>query len=187
MKGILFGGIFHSVLALSFGFSSYSAMALDSKNFKKRPKVIYGQDDRMEAYQVSAPGLVTAMNATVAMIPTANLTLKENLFEISQSTLGESMELCKEEPFYNQPTAANCTGFLVGPDLVATAGHCVNEFNCSFQSFVFNYRMQDQNVPPTNLAQNDVYSCKEVVARGYSRNQDYALVRLDRTVVDREP
>ena len=146
MKRILLERFFHSVLGLSLGFSGHSAMALDSKNFKKRPKVIYGQDDRIEAYQVSAPGLVSAMNATVAMIPTANLTLKDNRFEISQASLGETMELCKEEPFYNQPAAANCTGFLVGPDLVATAGHCVNEFNCSFQSFVFNYRMQEQNV-----------------------------------------
>lgn len=52
----------------------------------------------------------------------------------SALTMGEEVEnsykktFCKDEPKYvNQPTIGVCSVFLIGPAMVATAGHCVSE------------------------------------------------------------
>lgn len=34
------------------------------------------------------------------------------------------LPLCSDEPFVGQPVASGCTAFLIGKDLMATAGHC---------------------------------------------------------------
>lgn len=153
----------------------------------KRPKVIYGNDDRLDSYQVSSPALLAVSSSTAAMIPISSLANKGSFYELPNNKFGEDYGLCKNEPFYTQPNAAMCSGFLVGPDLLATAGHCINDMDCSSNAFVFDYKMADAKTAPTTAANENVYFCKNVVARELTRQQDYALVRLDRAVVGRQP
>ena len=55
---------------------------------------------------------------------------------------GDALNLCKEERFREQPIGAFCSGFLVGPDLIVTAGHCIKNSNdLANTRFVFGYRM----------------------------------------------
>lgn len=163
------------------------SLAQASQQSYKRPKVIYGNDDRLDSYQVSSPSLLAVSSSTAAMIPVSSLKNKGSFYELPNNKFGEDYGLCKNEPFYTQPNAALCSGFLVGPDLLATAGHCVSEGECSSNAFVFDYKMADAKTAPTTAANDNVYFCKEVVARELTRQQDYALVRLDRPVVGRQP
>lgn len=162
-----------------------SFISLGAQAFDKRTKVVYGKDDRLDVYQVSDPELLAMADSTAAMIPKANLALNTstNVVSIAQSSFGADYGLCKDEPFYSQPNGAMCSGVLVGPDLLATAGHCVSDFDCSSQSFVFNYKMGGPGLNPAMASGDDVYNCKKVVARELTRNQDYALIQLDRPVV----
>jgi len=152
------------------------------------PKVIYGDDNRADIYQVSRADVREAADSTVALIPSRDLVRDANgAFRINASQYGKEMNLCTDEPFYDQPTAANCSGSLVGEDLIATAGHCVSNSDCSRYSFVFGFRMSNAGAAPTTVAADDVYNCKEIVAREYTGAQDYALVRLDRRVRGHRP
>lgn len=153
----------------------------------KRVKVVYGKDDRLDVYQVSDPTLLSLASSTAAMIPTDSLSFVNQLFNISAKVYGDEYGLCKDEPFYSQPNGAMCSGFLVGPDLLATAGHCISSSDCSLNAFVFNYNMTGPGKNPISASSDDVYTCKRVVARELTREQDYSLVQLDRPVVGRTP
>ena len=74
---------------------------------------------------------------------------------------------------------------LIGTDLVATAGHCIN--SCSGRRFVFDYEMNGANSVNSIVDANDVYSCRQIVARENSGTRDWAVVQLDRDVVGHQP
>ena len=146
------------------------------------PKVIYGEDNRRDVYVEERADIREIADSTAAMIPTSKLTANNSRVRIAVKNYGEEMGLCKDEPFYGQPTAANCSAFLVGDDLVATAGHCINKATCKDKSFVFGFKMHSSTVGTTDVAAEEVYNCKDVTAYGFTRNEDYALVKLDRPV-----
>lgn len=167
-----------------------SVSEVQASSFQQiRPKVVYGNDDRLDVFQVSSPGLLAVTASTAAMIPVSTLQNKGSYYEVPVNKFGDDYGLCKNEPFYSQPNPAMCSGFLVGPDLLATAGHCVSELDCSSNSnaFVFDYKMTDAKTAPSSVASDNVYFCKSVVARELTRQQDYALIRLDRPVKGRAP
>lgn len=185
LKGIGFegehmtNGFGITLLASLFVFAGFSAQAVEIK-----PKVIYGADDRRDVYEVSDAALREVADSTVAMI--ANNRLSPNGrggLKVSNKIYGTDYRLCRNEPFYSQPIAAMCSGFLVGDDLIATAGHCIQARSCAQYSFAFGYKMDSASSGPESLPESEVYRCKEVlVSEQLTRGQDYALVRLDRPV-----
>jgi MYXO-CTERM domain-containing protein len=97
--------------------------------------------------------------------------------------------LCPGQAFGQQPSAARCSGTLVGPDLVLTAGQCIDEVACADGStaFVFDYFMTDAAAREPISAADDVYQCSRILSRQHTGNLDYALVQLDRAVTGRTP
>lgn len=146
------------------------------------PKVIYGEDNRRDVYLEERADLREIADSTAAMIPNTKLVQRDNQMSIKFKNYGSDYQLCKDEPFYSQPSAANCSGFLVGDDMIATAGHCINASTCSENSFVFGFKMQSSTIAPESVPADEVYKCKKVLAQELTRNQDYALVKLDRPV-----
>lgn len=165
----------------AIGFTLTAAVSLGASNVK--PKVIYGEDNRKDVFEVSRADVRDVADSTVALIPTRSLISKRNgLVKIDTTQFGSEMNLCSDEPFYDQPTAANCSGSLVGDDLIATAGHCISSSDCQKYSFVFGFKMLDRSQSQETVPASEVYKCKEIVAHEYSTGADYALVRLDRPV-----
>jgi hypothetical protein len=158
---------------------------------QKAPRnVIYGEDNRLDYYQVSDRGVQDLANSTVALMRTTSLQpLSGGELLVEGTNYGASYNLCPEEPFREQDTAAFCSGFLVAPDIVVTAGHCMmKDENCPGNSFVFGYSYLTAQAPPTKVSANDVYTCKELIRSVSIKNgADYAIVRLDRPVVGRKP
>jgi V8-like Glu-specific endopeptidase len=102
------------------------------------------------------------------------------------------MELCTEEPFKEQPNPGFCSSFLVGEDMIATAGHCIpDEDMCAGVSFVFDfgYRTGASEEDPTLVPEANVYKCTSVVSVKYEggRGSDYSIVKVDRPVMGRQP
>ncbi|WP_170229967.1 trypsin-like serine peptidase [Polyangium fumosum] len=100
--------------------------------------------------------------------------------------------LCSSERFREQPVGAKCTGFLAAPDIVVTAAHCVDKSNVTETRFVFGYVASAASTPRTILPASDVYSGREIIHRkeateGKADDGEWALVRLDRTVVGHTP
>lgn len=150
------------------------------------PKVIYGEDNRADVYQVTDAQLLEVADSTVALIAKTDMTQDGTQYKIKAKSFGSTMGLCQDEAFANQPSAANCSGSLIGDDLVMTAGHCIDVNNCSKYNFVFGYKMNSASTANTVLPQTDVYGCKQIMTREYTTKQDYAVIQLDRPVQGRK-
>lgn len=146
-------------------------------------KVIYGNDDRADIYQVDRVDLRELADSTAAVIPDKALIKNENGdFRIESKTYGDGYKLCSDERFFSQKMPGICSAFLVGEDMIATAGHCVDTRSCKDLSFVFGYQMKDENTDLSTVSKDETYHCKTVLSRELTRQQDYALVKLDRPV-----
>ncbi len=91
----------------------------------------------------------------------------------------------------NQPAVMgiSCTGVLVAPDVVATAGHCVNQFGSATNiRVIFGYRYNNlvsagQGTKPVITAAN-IYEGKEIIGIYHHRcmrgqnHLDWGLIRL---------
>ena len=130
--------IFPVLLSILFFFSSTT----QAKHYDI--EVVYGDDDRLDLYDVTDTVHYDIAAATAAMLPPRALKkAMDGSYEISAQTL-EDQGICKSERFSQQPTAAYCSGFLVGEDLLVTAGHCIENANdCSNYKWVFDYSYQD--------------------------------------------
>ena len=156
---------------------------------KIEEKVIYGDDDRKDLFQVTNARERALADSTVALVKSTDVAIGNGKANLSGSDYGPSQGLCRNEPFYEQFTAAFCSGFLVAPNLIVTAGHCIVDVgDCSATRFVFGYALKAQGVLPRQVASSEVYSCQRIVARKQvAAGADYAVIELDREVVDISP
>lgn len=157
------------------------------------PKTIYGEDDRIELYEAVDLRIQRFALSTVALISKDRVTLDPaaGLALLDGIPYDERFlyPLCREEKFFGQTSVADCSGALVAPDLVLTAGHCFESSDdCRQVNIVFDYRRRNANDPAKIVSLEHVYGCSEIVAREYQTSgADYAVIRLDRPALDRAP
>lgn len=143
------------------------------------PKVVYGTDDRIDIYEETNSDHLTWAASTCGLFNNSSLTQNSNgTFTIRTS----SYNVCADEPFANQPTAAFCSGFIVGDDLIATAGHCFDSGDLNNVRFVFGFVMEDANTPVLVVQENQVYTGVQLIGRALQGGLDYAVVRVDRPI-----
>lgn len=169
--------------------------------------VIYGDDNRQEVFEATPMNQKLAHSAAT-MIEKAKLSRSEDrpgLVQVNQTTLrswleaqfeeegpsSQKVSFCEGERFTEQPNAGMCSGFLVGPDLLVTAGHCleVPDFCGSFD-WVFDFKVDaETKTAGVDLKEENIYSCKKIISSALATGMglDYALVQLDRPVSNREP
>ena len=89
-------------------------------------------------------------------------------------TFSVAQMVAKDSPTRGQGDAS-CLGLLVGEDLLATAGHCLEERDCPSTAWAFPRRPGD--------GEETLLGCLDLVERqddeGLEGERDYALVRLD--------
>ena len=156
---------------------------------KDRQRVVYGTDDRQDLFAVKSKKVRGVADAVAALVKAADLRATAGGFELRTTSYQEEFELCGNEPFVGQPLGCFCSGFLVAPDVIATAGHCVKSAaDLAGLRFVFGFRMKDAAVANTTFGPDDVYEGKEIIGRQMvGDGPDWALVRLKRAVVGRTP
>ncbi|AKF05414.1 trypsin-like serine peptidase [Sandaracinus amylolyticus] len=152
--------------------------------------VVYGEDGRREAYEVDATLRALALGSSAAIFDPENLDVRDpSAIVPSGRRLQSDEDLCDDQRFLDQPTAASCSGTLIDDDLYLTAGHCVEtEEECRGLRFVFDYAYASDGVLET-IGEDDVYACRRLVAH---RDQDapwrdHSIIQLDRPVVGRTP
>src|SRR5690554_170842 len=154
-------------------------------------KVIYGEDNRVDVVNSNNSLFVELSRSTAAMISSVNLRPDEDAgtTRIVGKTL-RSSGICATERFANQISAANCSGFLVGENLLVTAGHCIrNNSDCRGYKWVFDYKVDHEDQGEVVVDSTSIYSCKRIVNRSLNsmNRDDWALLELDRNVTDRAP
>jgi len=154
---------------------------LNLKIYKSSEKVIYGEDDRQDIDLVTNDIYKNLAKSVAGMILKSSINAD---LTIDSDIVGEDLQLCSEERFFNQKNPMRCTGFLVGDDVLVTAGHCIENIDdCIKYAFVFEYKNTT-----THLKLEDIYECREIISRKFSsEGLDYSVVRLDRNVVGRVP
>ncbi len=154
--------------------------------------VIYGKDNRYETELYPDREFREKAASVAGMVRTRSLRPDfaedpENFSTFFKRTASRSYGVCTDELYSDQNVLPACTGFLVAPDVLVTAGHCVSEETpCESYSWVFGFK---EGV--TRFANSDIYKCKEVISQKLESSKyklkDYAVIRLDRKVEDREP
>lgn len=149
-----------------------------------QPKVVYGTDDRIDVYQETDPGRLALAASTCALINTGDLSNNgDGTYTIQLSSYIEfGRPACPEEPFGSQPVAAFCTGFMVGDDIIATAGHCLNASTLSSTRFVFGFIMLNASTPVAIVPADHIYEPVEVLGRQLAGDYDYCIARVDRAI-----
>ena len=127
--------------------------------------------------------------STAAQILNNNLSLQGDVYTLNSKTLSDE-GICKSERFSNQLAAANCSGFLVSPDTLVTAGHCIHVVSdCSNHAWVFDFANTKAEKSAFTFNKNQVFHCTKIIAREQNPKtmSDYSVLKLDRPVTGRTP
>jgi V8-like Glu-specific endopeptidase len=152
-------------------------------------RTIYGTDDRKDFFEVTDDSVRSLARASVALFTADSARTSGASVALKTKALKDVQRLCQGEKFEGQPSGAYCSGTLVAPDTVLTAGHCVREISgddtigmLPETRFVFGYWMKDAATPPGDIPAAQVFAGKKLLGGEANDVRDWALVRLDRPV-----
>lgn len=171
---------------------------------------IYGTDNREE--YCSGNVIIRDLADSVAgfFSDGSSVTLTGQDYVFGTTTLGQGHHVAPDQRFANQPASAFCTGFLVGDDLIATAGHCVRDHHasdaaapkdhagacqenlgmgdyCENIRVVFGFRKDLGGAIARSVPAGSVYKCVKVVTHSLKGGPDYTVFKLDRKVAGLRP
>jgi S1-C subfamily serine protease len=152
------------------------------------PTVIFGDDNRQEIYSVATEWQEIS-NSIAGKVSYEHITNQGGYWHLEGVPLNR--RVCPSNRFSEQITVPSCSGFLVKPNILITAGHCMrNPEDCSAHYWVFGYALKSAtDVDYQKVDSNQVYRCKSVLARRQEDfgAVDYTIIELDRPVVNRQP
>ncbi|MFA6238547.1 MAG: serine protease [Bacteriovorax sp.] len=176
-----------SLLTLSSGISVEAKII----NLDENTDVIYGEDDRHEASEYADLDFVEKSRSVAIRVPNRRLSddrEDDTLINFPHRKLKSAIpQLCSTERFAEEFSVGDCSGFLVAPNILVTAGHCMSsESECTSNKWVFDF---DQDT--TAFKKSDVYGCKKIITQKSVSSEkevnDYAVIELDREVLGRAP
>jgi hypothetical protein len=149
---------------------------------------VYLPDDRAPFHAISDPAIQRLAESSVALVRKSQLkTLPNGQVELTGKPLSEQLRMCSDALFSSEPLVANCSGALVGADIVLTAGHCINlngeaQMGLNDLVAVFNYRQTREGQTQFIVAAEDVHEFERVLYREFvgAFGIDLALIKLKR-------
>ena len=169
---------------------------------------IYGEDSRRELNDPSVSSEYQTLSDSVAMVfsTPSLLDVTEGEIVFSKRSMSDkfmtdkSAPLCDGEAYKDQVAPGYCSAFLIAPDLMATAGHCVNgHTRCEQMGFAFGYALERPDDQPVRVSRDEFYRCESIIGRLYNPGQerdallsaeywyDWAVIKLDRPVTGHRP
>ena len=156
-------------------------------------QVIYGDDDRLDFWQVDDPALREAARAAAVMVDPSEIDHQpgSDRYELDTAAWTSlfGSPVCAGERFLGQPAIGFCSAFLVAPDLVVTAGHCISaSAPAGSVAFVFDFHIETAGgAAPSEVPAQSVYFVDRVIDHALGGGPDHAVVRLDRPVAGINP
>ncbi|MGZ3722215.1 MAG: trypsin-like serine peptidase [Bdellovibrionales bacterium] len=159
---------------------------------------IFGVDGRIRITE-NSPAFNLSQATAIAVLSSNVSTTSPGKIKLETDHMDEF--LCHDEKFASDPSLSYaCTGFLVAPDILITAGHCMvntgesrNEAGsyCEVFSWLFDFNSNDDgNGLTEGLSSEKLYGCKEIIyaiREEVAPYRDFAIVKLNREVKDRAP
>ena len=151
---------------------------------------IYGIDNRFEVDEYHDERFIEKSKSIAMQVHKNELSLDKdnpNKIVFNKRTFQSTAKFCKEERFLDQVVLGVCSGFLVGPKTLVTAGHCMPSIDeCENYKWVFGYKKDVMD-----LNQSQVYTCKKIIRQKNVKTakefNDYAVIELDRPVEGIKP
>lgn len=153
---------------------------------------IYGRDDREFITNKSDKKFQELAKSIALIVSVDRLDIGMFRTSIKAGSLQEVLNMCASERFVTRPALPGCTGFLVAPNIVATAGHCFQtEDDCANNKIIFDVDSKKQNRKGYSFSSGHVFSCSRIIKNAYDPSnpdlQDFALIELDRAPKRRVP
>ena len=148
---------------------------------------VFGKDGRLEVKD--AEGYEDFVRATAVMISKQNIyneefyswSLRDKLVRRFGTT-----KFADDVRFLDQPAIGSCTGFLIAPDILVTAGHCINSMEEANQFvWVFDYTSESDfgTNKKLQIDKENIFEVESIITSEYIENtadDDYAILRLKR-------
>lgn len=156
---------------------------------------IWYLDDRCDYYEIEdEQARRNALSVPLVCMKDGLVDRGSGFRELRVTPYSKMYDLNREEKFYKQPVISGIcsSGVLVAEDVVLLAGHFLNFRSVKALRFVFGFVMIDPVTALTTIPNEKIYSGAEIIQKrcdicGPSPSgSDWALVRLDRPVLDQK-
>mmetsp|Transcript_28682 Transcript_28682/g.86098 ORF Transcript_28682/g.86098 Transcript_28682/m.86098 type:complete len:625 (+) Transcript_28682:328-2202(+) len=170
--------------------SDTAQLSVEASNPDQPQKAIYGSDNRVD--EADAPSAWKPIGgATVMLTGRGGLTFNQDGtvgVSVFSSTLLQYIAAIEGGDcngnlrFGDQVVIGSCSGTLIAPNKIATAGHCIRtEDDCTGTVAIF-HATADTIYRGSTLAGDTVYSCVSIDVSQNDNLHDYAVFTLDRDV-----
>ena len=100
---------------------------------------------------------------------------------VSRYPAGRLNGFCPSDRRAGQRVLGGCSGFLIAPDILVTAGHCRRYARgCGDDTWLFGFFSNEGTGGHFELPHEDLRRCREVLDYRHDGGVDYAVLRLDR-------
>jgi len=178
-----------SLILQLFHFLSVQAIVLPSV---VNVDAIYGRDER-SFVGTNSTNKISEISKSIALIVSKDIVDKKFFYSDINGLLlsdPDGVNLCSNAKYASHHTVNSCTGFMIGDNLLASAGHCFASVNdCDNKLIIFNTRVNSENKSGYRVSNHNIYECDEIEKTVFDPDtfQDFSIIKLKKKVFGIKP